>query len=987
MTALEEIVLPSTLEAIEYGAFYNCTSLKKITFSDKNNLKIINQNAFENCALEGTIDLSSIHIISDYAFAGNQKLTGVKTGDTLISIGSYAFAGCKKLSDITITAGKVKYGSYAFTGCESIKEFTVNSAVIPEGMFYECDNLEKVIIGKDVNEIGAFAFRETNISKFEIAKGNRAFTSPTGEYIVADRGKELVAVVPTLTGEFSAAGDKIEVIGNGAFSHNTKLTSVVLPNVYDVGNNAFAQCESLENVQLGKLEYIGEYAFFEVPITELPNFDKGTKIGKYAFAYTDITSVTIPNKMKIEEGVFSECDKLTTVVIGNDVVLGKYAFGTNKDESFTINSYDENGKKRFYYSFATALTSVTIGKNVVIGENAFVNAASLENVTLGANAEIGYMAFYNCDSLTNIDLSKVKEIGDYAFSGDVYNVCLDDSMAYAAVSSEGTYIYTYHAPNLTSVDLTSAKSIGAYAFAYCRELVSVKLGEEIKEVPEYAFAGCIALQNINLDKIETIGDYAFMEDDILSADLSKAEYVGEYAFVNNKNLTSLVLNKKGTDLAEGAFAYAAALANVENLSTAKNIGDYAFAYTSIVNIDLSKVETVGKQAFIKETMTPVTVILGKDLVSLGDNPFAMCQVAPFSSVGEEKVNGVKVEVPVYTFEVSDTVKVVDGSLYSKVPMGWELIIYTGLNPENVKIPEDTCRITSMAFAGSQVGMVQTSFTVEAIGHKAFYDCNALHTVCLGSYLAPIMEEEYDPTYYDSFEHIPGSGDYGTYTDYEGNEVPITGMGLIPYFMWNATGGVYHNVFYGANFVDYVGYVEDKLTLVRPVNGKQYDSYIMNQYFDVRIDGPQAPDEAAAAAIHAIKQIPERVKWEDRALVEAARAAYSKVATTLQQGLVSNYSDLVSAEQRIKLLDPANKDKEEDKDTVATPEKTNESNGFVIFLVVIALLAVLGYVFRKQLAEVIQKVAQAKFEVKKAAVEKALAEEISAKEVSENETEI
>ena len=62
--------------------------------------------------------------------------------------------------------------------------------------------------------------------------------------------------------------------------------------------------------------------------------------------------------------------------------------------------------------------------------------------------------------------------------------------------------------------------------------------------------------------------------------------------------------------------------------------------------------------------------------------------------------------------------------------------------------------------------------------------------------------------------------------------------------------------------DDFGYVEDKLTLVRPVNGKQYDSYIMNQYFDVRIDGPQAPDEAAAAAIHAIKLIPERVKWED-----------------------------------------------------------------------------------------------------------------------------
>ena len=1028
LTALEEIVLPSTLEAIEYGAFYNCTALKKITFSDENNLKIINQNAFENCALEGTIDLSSVCIISDYAFAGNQKLEGIKTGDALISIGSYAFAGCKKLADITITAGKVKYGSYAFTGCESIKEFTVNAAVLPEGMFYECDNLEKVTIGADVNTIGSFAFRDTKISKFEIASGNKTFEAPTGEYIVANKGKELVAVVPTITGEFSAANmggtDKIEVVGNGAFSHNTQITSIVLPNVTEVGDNAFAQNENLTNVSLGALEKIGQYAFFEVPITVLPTFDKDTEIGKYAFAYTDITSVTIPDKMEVAEGVFSECDKLTTVVIGNDVVLGKYAFGTNKDESFTLNSYDENGSKRFYYTFATALTSLTIGNDVEIGENAFANAASLVDVTLGENAKIGYMAFYNCDSLTNIDLSKAKEIGDYAFSGDVYNVCLDDSMAYAVVSTEGTYIYTYHAPNLVNIDLSSAETVGAYAFAYCREMVSANLGEKIEEVPEYAFAGCIALQNINLGKVETIGDYAFMEDDLVAADLSSAETVGEYAFVNNKNLASLKLNEKGTDLAEGAFAYAATLANVENLGKAKNIGDYAFAYTAITNIDLSETETVGTQAFLKETLTPATVTLGKDIVSLGDNPFAMCQLTPFSTIGEEEVNDVKVETKVYTYEISDTVKVVDGSLYSKVPMGWELVAYTGLNPEYVNVPEDTVRISSMAFAGSKVEMVQTSFTVEAIGHKAFYDCDALHTVILGSYDAPILEEEYDPAYYDSFEHVPGSGDYGTYTDYNGTEVAINGMNLIPYFMWNVTGGLYHNIFYGANFVDYVGYVEDKLTLVRPVNGEHYDTFIMNQYFDVRIDGAHAPDEAASAAIRAIKAIPERVTWNDKALVETARAAYDKVGTTLQKGLVSNYSDLVSAEQRIKLLDPANQENEEgeDTDTVVTPEEPKGPNAFVIVLVLFALFAILGFVFKKQilalwnnekltpvrekvnpvfakageacgklgdkvkklfkkLGKAVEKKAAAKFEARKAEVEKTLANE-----VNENETE-
>ena len=935
LTALEEIVLPSTLEAIEYGAFYNCTSLKKITFSGENNLKIINQNAFENCSLEGTLDLSSICIISDYAFAGNQKLEGIKTGNTLLSIGSYAFAGCKKLSDVTITAAKVKYGTYAFTGCESLKEFYVNSAVLPEGMFYECKGLTKVTIGADVNDIGEFAFRDTAITEFVISEGNKAYKVQNANYIVSTDGKQLVAVAPTVTGEFTSAnigGLTVSTIAKGAFSHNTKITSIVLNNVTEVGEYAFASNKNLVSVTLGSLTKIDEYAFFETGITTLPAFTATTEIGRYAFAYTQITEVTIPDKMVVAEGVFSECSKLTTVVVGNDVTLGKYAFGTNKDECFTAKSYNEGDEKYFYYDFATALQNVTIGNNVTIGEMAFTAAASLENVTLGENAKIERMAFYNCQSLKNIDLSKAVSIGEYAFSGDVYNICLDDSMTVAAVSKEGTYMYTYHAPDLGVVNLSAATSVGAYAFAYCRELVNVVLGEAITELPEYVFAGCESLNNINLGKVITIGDYAFMEDDVLSVDLSSVETVGEYAFVNNKNLAALKLNEKGCELKEGAFAYCEKLANVENLAAVKSIGDWAFAYTAITSADLSGATYVGTQAFIKEELTPFTVTLGEKIESLGDNPFAMCVIAPFTIAGTTEINDIEVEAVLDTYEISNTVKVVDGSLYSKVPNGWELIVYTGLNAKDADIAEDTVRITSMALAGTGIQMITLPNTVGAVGHKAFYGCEDLTTVVFTSYDAPILEEEFDPTYYDSFEHIPGSGDYGTYMDYEGNEVQIGCIGLVPYFMWNVTGGLYTNVYYGANFVDYVGYVEDKLLLVKPVNGQNYDTFVMDQYFDLVIDGPTAPDATTVNAIKAIKAIPGKVAYEDKAVVEAARAAYDKIATTEQQALVTNYADLITAEQRITALAPTD---EEPAD--AAPEFDFNGMGLLAIIIVAAVL--------------------------------------------------
>ena len=201
-------------------------------------------------------------------------------------------------------------------------------------------------------------------------------------------------------------------------------------------------------------------------------------------------------------------------------------------------------------------------------------------------------------------------------------------------------------------------------------------------------------------------------------------------------------------------------------------------------------------------------------------------------------------------------------------------------------------------------MVKLPYTVASIGHKAFYGCDDLTAVVFSSYYAPILEEEFDAAYYESYEHVPGSGNYGEYEDYDGTPVSIDGMGLIPYYMWNATGGQYSNVYYGANFVDYVGYVNDKLTMVKPVNGKYYDTYIMDQYFNLRIDGAAGADDTTLAAIAAINAIPERVVYEHKPIVEAARAAYNKIATKEQQALVTNYDVLVSAEQRITALTPA-----------------------------------------------------------------------------------
>ena len=935
LTALEEIVLPSTLEAIEYGAFYGCSALQKVTFSNGNNLQIISQSAFEGCDLQDTLDLSAICVISNYAFAGNRDLKGITTTDTLLSIGEYAFAGCESLENVTITAEKVKYGPYAFTGCKALTSFYVNASVLPEGMFYESKNLTSVSIGPDVNEIGEFAFRDTAVASFEVKAGSKTYQVQTADHIVTADGTKLVAVAATLTDAYTGAAG-ITAVGNGAFSHNTKLTSVSLPNVTVLGDYAFGSSEKLATITLGTLEKIGEYAFFETAITAMPTITMDTQIGKYAFAKTDLASVTVPDGMTVAEGVFASCDKLKTVVIGNNVTLGNFAFNMDKDLSFKVHNYDENGTKYFYYVFGSALESLTIGNNAVIGENAFAYHASLKSVTLGENAQLGKQAFYSCTALEEIDLSKAVTVGDYAFSGDEYYICTDENMQYAAVSTEGEYMTTNHATSLKQVDLSAATSVGEYAFAMCEDLVKVHLGEGITQLPQYVFASCGSLTQINLDKIQSFGEYAFMEHALASVDLSGATQLGKYAFVNGSALTTVKLNPEGTDMDEGAFAYCTLLAQVENLSAAKNIGDYAFAYSALSEIDLTAAETVGKHAFMKEEQAPVKVTLGTALTSLGDNPFALCVVEPFCQIEDATFNGVAGENKIYSYTLSDTVQVIDGSLYCQSANGLQLVTYGNLNPEKVEIADNTVRVSAMAFAGTDAQIVVLPETAFSIGHKAFYDCDDLKIVVFGSYESPILEEEFDPRYYETLEHIPGSGDFGTYTDYDGTEVTIEPMQMLPYFMWNVTDGMYFDVYYGASFRDYVGYVDNKMIMVKPVNGQNYDSFILSQYFDTVLDGAQAPTKQTLKAIAAINAIPEGVSYDQRDLVTTARTLYSQIGTLEQQSLVTNYTKLVNAEQRIKALTPT-----EDA-TTDTPVNNEEPKkpANVLLIVVLCIVGVI-----------------------------------------------
>ena len=93
--------------------------------------------------------------------------------------------------------------------------------------------------------------------------------------------------------------------------------------------------------------------------------------------------------------------------------------------------------------------------------------------------------------------------------------------------------------------------------------------------------------------------------------------------------------------------------------------------------------------------------------------------------------------------------------------------------------------------------------------------------------------------------------------------------IIPYYMWNLGEQI---VYYGANFVDYIGHIDNKIMMVRPSNGQHYGTFVHEQYFNLFVDGSVAAQNATLAAIAAINQIPERVELIHEEIVKAAVAS-------------------------------------------------------------------------------------------------------------------
>ncbi|MBE5735696.1 MAG: leucine-rich repeat domain-containing protein [Clostridiales bacterium] len=209
-----ELCIPASVEVVSSNAFFECSSLNKITFvgakDGTSKLKTIGDYAFIRTVTTNTelIIPASVKTIGSQAFHGtvfsNLTFKGADDGTSkLETIGNYAFSGTisetTSLSecDLLIPNSVISIGMYAFryTQIKSL-EFGKNANLqsIGDYGFGNCVDLTgSVTIPDGVNSIGYFAFYGTKLTaiEFEITIGwkkasNASFTSKVSSVNVAD---------------------------------------------------------------------------------------------------------------------------------------------------------------------------------------------------------------------------------------------------------------------------------------------------------------------------------------------------------------------------------------------------------------------------------------------------------------------------------------------------------------------------------------------------------------------------------------------------------------------------------------------------------------------------------------------------------------------------------------------------------------------------------------------------------------------------------
>lgn len=236
-TALESVDLSNTnVTIMKDGVFYNNKSLTSIQLPNK--LENFWDNAFNGCKVLNNIVMpSTVKGIYNNVFEGCEALSNVKFNDRYTTLGHHVFKNCP-LDAVTFPTTLTSIGEYAFekTNLKKVDLSNTHITSLPNGSFYNCQQLNDVKLPIALTDIGERAFYQSTIASITFPSSLQKIDAWAFQYT-----KLTNVVIPTKTGH----------IGDGAFSDNANLNTVVVNGLECyLAVSAFANCPTLTDVYI-----------------------------------------------------------------------------------------------------------------------------------------------------------------------------------------------------------------------------------------------------------------------------------------------------------------------------------------------------------------------------------------------------------------------------------------------------------------------------------------------------------------------------------------------------------------------------------------------------------------------------------------------------------------------------------------------------------------------------------------------------------------
>ncbi len=317
---LKQITLSDSLKRIEHDTFNNCVQLEQVKFGSK--LELIGEEAFVNCKLTNLVIPSTVKTVEYGAFK-NTKCQKVTIQEGVRIIDYWIFAQCGELKSISIPSTVTTFQTNALSKCPKLTTITVAAK---NGKYAVSDNCLTSKDGKTLlvvpgSKTGTFEIPEavttidqeaftgcTKISAFATNK-NQNMTTKNGMLCSKD-GTKLIAAPQNVSGTLRIP-DGIKTIGAAAV-HYSKASAIVIPNTVTVIDPcAFEYCNNITEITIpGSVYQIPEAGFWECAKLRTVTLEEGiSRIWRNGFyGCKNLKKITLPKSLSyIHKTAFEEC--------------------------------------------------------------------------------------------------------------------------------------------------------------------------------------------------------------------------------------------------------------------------------------------------------------------------------------------------------------------------------------------------------------------------------------------------------------------------------------------------------------------------------------------------------------------------------------------------------------------------------------------------------------------------------------------------------